>query len=292
MTSFSYTTGNVTLQYWNDNEFVQQEIVLKVACKMVEQAIELDCVATLYALMNRDPFVSEARRAVSAIEITETKEHLQALPGLEFGAVNGYGETDNIQSPTSIRLNDNMFELSKRCTSSFHKFRYAFLIWVTIMHELSHWKIRRATHRASPKKFFPGSTNKGGESGQFLEINLLGGVVYSLGHAKNVGKGLAVKKSNDVYRIADNFIRDFVNNLVAGNLAIASDFEITSNKLRRVPKQKSATTRTKKRPRPKVETDSDDDEVSVDDPYVFAEKEIKKKTGKRRKGSTGGPVVL
>lgn len=174
---------------------------------MVERAIGLDCVARQYILQDAPNLKTKPNPTKILLE--ETKTHLRKLPTLNFFAgdqqPDEYGYTENIAQPSEIFLNDNMVANAKIVPQAIRKFRLAFLIFVTILHEMSHAKLRQQRKRNSPETWFPAIGSKP-EAGQFAEIKLFGGVIGSFNGPSDVSKGLYLQTNSTTKSIPDEFI--------------------------------------------------------------------------------------
>jgi len=222
---------------------------------MVENTIALDCVFKLYAKMNRSNLSKKGRSTNK--EMQTARNHLQDVPTIQIQVIDDddYAMTENEAKPQSIILNQSLVDAAESCTVNIRHFRYAFLLWITILHEMAHRKIRTPRKRQSPKKVFPNLKCTKGESGQYFEKNLLGGVVTA-SSVSEVSHGLFlskwIKKQKIKYRIDDKFVVQLVSNLIDGVELTDDEFVIPDDCLEQVTKQ------SKKRKR---ESDSSDDEL-------------------------------
>jgi len=114
---------------------------------------------------------------------------------------------------------------------------------VTVLHELSHWKLRRTELRPSPKKFkFKPSSEA--ESGHWVEKQLFGGTI----RPKNLKAGAEAsilcmeKTTTNISLIDDNFGYAILSSFWNGNQIKFADVLSYLNKCMFSPKTKAHTT--------------------------------------------------
>jgi hypothetical protein len=221
--TWSYETEDIKLHLWQDDLFDEAEVVwkvhpvcssyqrVKVATKMVEHAISLDVVKKLF--LRHDSNDLNQPLLPTKKNLQEVQDTLEQVPELNTKRLpaNEYGATENVKSPSTLYLNRDMIEASMIERFAIRKYRFAFLIFVTTLHELGHWKLRLKKKRLSPKKHFPSAKGTSAESGEWIEVQLFGGAIGSPLGAAKLSKGLTVMKSNGKeIRISDEYIMRMV----------------------------------------------------------------------------------
>jgi len=101
-------------------------------------------------------------------------EHITtSLPQIDFQIIHSRKISYGYTHAQKISLNADLYRHGKDAINSGYIVAYAFMIGVTILHELAHFKMRvhdeSGKKRTSPKKFMK-------ESGFFIEWNLFGGI--------------------------------------------------------------------------------------------------------------------
>lgn len=144
------------------------------------------------------------------------------MRGVNFPRHNQYGETCEEQA-TEVLLAKPLLKKPKFRED---RYRKVFLVYVTILHERAHGKNFQFGTGESPRKVFPTPQSaEQGESGDWLEVSLFGGIVYSVSLATDVsgtvdslfaelsyfGGGLFLRLPNHAtHLIPDTWIQNFV----------------------------------------------------------------------------------
>jgi hypothetical protein len=214
---WNFAISDITLEFWRNTYWRSDKSVEKVALKMVERLLTERWFAKLYVQQDRADVLDDSPTAVE--EIDDTLEELQSVPRVLFdGRTNEYGYVEIEETNECIHVNKQLSVIGKTSRTHVVKFRTAFLMFATIVHELSHQKLRRHWLRESPKSKFPNLSGNA-ESGEWLEIQLFGGVVRSRDGAKNLNGGLYLKyktpggNSKKVI-IDDSWLRNTVKRLL------------------------------------------------------------------------------
>jgi len=216
--NWNYTVGNIRLNLWSNKNWKEDEVVQKVAMKMVENTITKSWVAKIYAIHDRSNLHSTNK--ISKADIKETLKHLRDVPEIlsDYESWKDYGYTNNSKNP-NIHLSREMILYSRRDLPDVKKFSTSFMMYVTILHELGHHKLRKKRCRQSPKKIFPSLKQKG----EFIELKLFSGVITSIGGPIFPGeRGLILTKKSrhgfiSEYEIKEDWIQQVVVKILGDN---------------------------------------------------------------------------
>jgi hypothetical protein len=100
-------------------------------------------------------------------------------------------------------------EKARAAAKDVDKFRWAFLVYAILMHEMSHQLLRRTKLRDSPKSLM--GLRGRAEAGEFLELKLFGGVILSTNGRGDISGGLKLQRKGprnaiQEFKIKDSFI--------------------------------------------------------------------------------------
>jgi len=102
------------------------------------------------------------------------------------------------------------------------KFRAAFLIFVTILHELAHVKVRTSGIQISPDDWYHVEGVDPTDSGSWMEKKVFGGLVHCSTNNK-FDKPLEVQTRSTTITLSDEWVKSCVANLVNDNIDRGSD---------------------------------------------------------------------
>jgi len=188
---------------------------LQMAVDLAGQLLCDPSVARLYSLQDRDNMESDDPINLSEIQnvLTHFQQHVPALSTADIGKDFGATPANNI-NPT-VQLNQYLVRCADRHMGMHQFTRAVLLLVVTILHEVSHWKVRLFKIKHSPEKLLQ-------ESGYYVEHQLFGGRILPSINFNQACTFLHIPLTfrgvNGVeYFINDEWIGTMCANLIAGN---------------------------------------------------------------------------
>jgi len=191
-------------------EPVRDHEILNVALGLVEKAIYLDCVASWFVrhYQKKNPHLM---KKPTTNDIRTAKRHLREVPEIQIMNIPGYaGTPDDKKKVKEIYLNKQLFDKSRRLRYDVRKFRAAFLLFVVILHELAHVKVRNHGMKIS-------------ENAHKIK-DLFGAKIDIV--PVTFTKPLLAWTDGEVFSLNDNWIKRFVKKMIKDKIEDEDDFKI------------------------------------------------------------------
>jgi len=125
---------------------------------------------------------------------------------------------------TAIALNKQLYEKSSKLRLNVRKFRAAFMLFVVILHELAHVKIRNYGAGYSPEKAFKVDGLGGVDSGFWLETNLFGAKMDIT--PVTFTKPVVAWAGGKDFPVDDKWIQRFVKRMIKDKIEDEEEFKI------------------------------------------------------------------
>eukprot|EP01126_Amoeba_proteus_P055652 TRINITY_DN6926_c0_g1_i3.p1 TRINITY_DN6926_c0_g1~~TRINITY_DN6926_c0_g1_i3.p1 ORF type:complete len:271 (-),score=39.70 TRINITY_DN6926_c0_g1_i3:42-854(-) len=227
------TAPNITLDFW-DKTNDDNEVTL-VFQKGVEELLQNSIVAR--ASVQHDRKAKERKKPIKPSDVAKTKDHLQESFSWGFEVFDNpdttYGMTKPKKRgrPPKITIADAFCIPPKRLVEKNAK---AFVAMVTLVHERLHSKNLQDGTGDSPTKIFPSPCSQKGESGDFFECQVFGGVISSLNGATDFSQGVGITyetpQKTITRTIEKNWIACFISKVVSrGRLLKKTDLKVPRN---------------------------------------------------------------